>query len=246
MNKLQTKKYGLAPTPECLWHQPVDEWSETLRALPQYHEHKSVVWGFTPVLKHRGSNSIKRGFTLLEVIIAIVVILIAVLAVVGLFRYIMVAGRLSAERFIASNLATEGIELIRSVRDSNWLQTASPLTWDNSLNAGGPGGSSYEIDYNYSYAYPMSPLNLRPWVGSGNYLKLDPSSGYYNYSTGENTKYTRKITIYAPGWAGCNLASDINPSGDECIQVVSKVTWTELGSEYSVTAEDWLYDWQWY
>ena len=62
-----------------------------------------------------------HGQGLLEAIIAIGIILTATIASLTLIVSSIEASRGVRERLIASNLAREGIEAVRAVRDSNWL-----------------------------------------------------------------------------------------------------------------------------
>ncbi|MCL5010592.1 MAG: prepilin-type N-terminal cleavage/methylation domain-containing protein [Patescibacteria group bacterium] len=119
------------------------------------------------------------GFTLIEVIIAIMVIITAVVGVYNLFPVVVNSGAMAADRFVASQLASEGIELVRNIRDGNWL---ADIDWTSGLT-NCPQTSPCEIDYND----PGLVVNDR-------FLQLK-SDGFYNYGEGTNTKYKRKIII---------------------------------------------------
>lgn len=62
------------------------------------------------------------GQTLLEAIVAIAVILSAVFSSTTLIISSITAGRISQNRVEAANFAREGVEIIRSFRDGNWLK----------------------------------------------------------------------------------------------------------------------------
>jgi len=94
----------------------------------------------------------QRGQGLLELIIAIGIILACTIATLTLVITSIQAGRRGTDKIIATNLAREGIELVRNIRDSNWINATSnienPLTtdvykWDDGLV--GPSNDSTAI-----------------------------------------------------------------------------------------------------
>ncbi|OGZ33377.1 MAG: hypothetical protein A2174_00380 [Candidatus Portnoybacteria bacterium RBG_13_41_18] len=162
----------------------------------------------------------KKGFSLLGVIFAIGIITIGLISILGLINYIILVGRLSQDRFVASNLAQEGIEIVRGIRDTNWISGGA--NWKNGLADG-----EYEVQYNET---SLSAL----WVGSGRKLKID-TNGFYNYSSGIDSKFTRKVEIK---WDEDSGATNDN------IDVISTVTWDMPGfSGTSVIVQDRLYNW---
>src|SRR3989338_10642757 len=75
----------------------------------------------------------KNGFTLIEAMVALVLITVAMGPVLILATSaINVASRIE-HNLIASNLAQEGIEVIRNIRDTNWL---NEVAFDNNLSVG--------------------------------------------------------------------------------------------------------------
>lgn len=70
----------------------------------------------------RPTRITNSGQSLLETIMALGIILIAVTATIGLLISTMKTGKTSTNRIIAANLAREGIEAARQIRDSNWLR----------------------------------------------------------------------------------------------------------------------------
>lgn len=72
----------------------------------------------------------KRGFSLLEVMIAIAILLVGVISILSLITSTINVNRLAQNKFIAAMLAQEGLELVHNRRDNNWHQN---LTWNNNL-----------------------------------------------------------------------------------------------------------------
>lgn len=78
----------------------------------------------------------QKGQGLMEVIVAIGVIVAGILATVTLIISSVRAGRVAADRLTAMNLAREGIEIVRNMRDSNWMTPSE--VWNEGFNDGLP------------------------------------------------------------------------------------------------------------
>lgn len=179
-------------------------------------------------MKNRLKNN---GFTLLDVIFSIGIIMVGLIVVLGLFQYVIVSARVSEERFVAVNLAQEGIEIVRSIRDSNWLR-GDP--WDQGLSSCTDCSSSdhFRVQYDSDSLLPYSAEKL----------KID-SSGYYSYEVGApDTKFERTIYITTLTAADC-MVSEVSGE-NECISVISEVKWPSFGGEKTLVIEDMLYNWR--
>jgi len=113
----------------------------------------------------------------------------------------------------AFGLAQEGLEIVRSIRDNNWLNyKRTSADWRDGLSAG-----DYRVQYNSTslLSYSYTPLRI-------------DVDGFYRYS-GIPTKFYRKITI-----------SDVD---DNQFKVVAEVSWQEKGRNLQMTAESRLYNW---
>lgn len=160
-----------------------------------------------------------KGFSLIGIIIAISLI-VAVIG--GIFLLIHQSTILVSDIFFkhkAAYLAQEGIEIVRNIRDTNWLKQRDDqgVSWDDGLEAG-----NWEADYN--------DLGLTPH--QGRYLKIN--GGFYNYDSGTKTKFSRKITIGRKDLDGVE--------GDE-IQIWSRVQWEKRGRSFDITVQKNLYNW---
>jgi hypothetical protein len=174
----------------------------------------------------------KKGFSLLDVIFAIGICMIGLVGILGLLRYVILAGRLSADRFVATNLAEEGIELVIAFRDNNWL-SASP-SWNQGLS-GSATGVEYQVQYKDNSLTLTSDTPLTP-------LRID-AQGFYNYDSGTPTIFTRRILIYSPGSASCVSLFLNSVPDDENFCVVSEVTWQTTYGTASAVIEDRLFNW---
>lgn len=167
----------------------------------------------------------KKGFTLLEVVIAVFLIIVGTTAVFVLITRTISIMAVSSSRLVAAYLVQDGIEIIRSIRDTNWIEIKTgsnsglpPEDWKEGLTACSP----CEVDYmDTTFNDPSLSFTDQP-------LRID-GNGFYNYTSGTLTKFYRQISI--------------NP-GSDILEVTVTVTWEERGKSYSHTAREDLYNWR--
>jgi hypothetical protein len=156
-------------------------------------------------------------------IIAISIISIGLIGVMSLIHQTIISSSFASSRLTAAYLAQEGIEIIRNVRDTNWLEArTSDNSWDEGLNV--CSASGFIADYNH-------PGQLDPEFPcySGQVLNID-SNGFYSYSSGSPTKFKRKIVV--------------TKSDSDMINVSVEVIWTEKGRNYTYSVQENLYNWR--
>ncbi len=156
-----------------------------------------------------------KGFTLIELIVAISLLTMGVAGSFTLMREVTSFASISSSRFVASYLAQEGIEIIRNIRDTNYLYHRA---WDDNIGV----GSDFRLDYR-SDAFPDT---VRCVYGA--YLQY--TGNFYICSADSNSKFQRKIIVEKP-------ASDK-------IVVSVEVSWSEHGVTYQVFAETELRNWR--
>jgi len=139
----------------------------------------------------------ERGFTLIEMLVSCLMISIALLGVYSsVTRYTQQAKQVR-ENFTATLLGQEGVELVRNVRDYNWVDIDEDTVWDHNLtnceDCSGANGGCY-ADYLTDVNSPL-PVNFPNYTDSG-YLYV--KNGFYGYdSTGGATRtpFRRQICI---------------------------------------------------
>lgn len=156
-----------------------------------------------------------KGFTLLEMLISLLVIVVGVLGVFTAVARFSQNTQQEKENLIASYLCQEGIEIIKNIRDTNWVANSA---WDNGLTACSAG---CEVDYQGV---------LTPWSEDGRKLYIEGATGFYKYissplSGDTETPYTRRI----------NIASSV----DE-LDITVNVYW--LGN--TMTVKENIYNWR--
>ena len=137
------------------------------------------------------------GFTLIEMMITIAVVSIGLIGVYVTLQQTMSLSKYLYNRLEAASLAQEGIEIIRNIRDTNYIQhqTATSTPWDEGLATG-----NYEVQY--TDASKAAPL-LYNCPGACNYDDLrflkKEKNGFYNYDTGTPTKFKRRVYLENDG-----------------------------------------------
>ncbi len=183
----------------------------------------------------------RRGQVIVESIIAISVGIVGLLAVLHLLTRTIAYNREVGQRFVATYLAAEGIEIVRNLVDTNTVRarTVPGTTWDKHLLEG-----SYEFDYTsacpgadcVTFTDPLSTTRL--W--------FDGSTGAYFYRQGNPngaaSPYTRTIQIRKN-----SLPNNIGPGGVVKVielQVDSIVRWSERSGAKEVRLQDHFFDWR--
>jgi hypothetical protein len=164
----------------------------------------------------------------MEAIVAIFVITTGLVGVLSLVSQTIAASTFSKDKLIAAYLAQEGIEIIRNIRDTEWLKGAS---WGSDICTSFP--CEWEADYTTtSFLNDCgSPTNYNCHLyNSSDFLKIDGS--FYNYSSGNPTKFTRKITI------------NDGPLSGSSLNIKIEVFWQEKGAQHKVEAQENLYNWK--
>ncbi len=171
----------------------------------------------------------KNGFTLLEVLITVFLLTVGIVGIFAIIPQLMASVSFSSSQLTANYLVQEGIEIIRNIRDGNWLEyRADPANpWDEGLALCVNG---CEIDYTI---LGLEDPALNPW--QDRYLYIDGTNGFYRYISSPSvndikTQFKRKITTTAI-------------SGNS-YRVTVEVFWEERGNSYQVTAIGDLYNWK--
>ena len=141
------------------------------------------------------------GFTLIEVIVAIFILTVGIGGSFMLIQQTLAGVSIVESRLIAIYLGQEGIEVIRNIRDNNWLEQRESLQvppdplWNHGLTSCYPPVSCCEADYNTDTSL-LDPLVTVAGCDFDDlhYLNLD-GNGLYSYSAGAQTKFKRKIFI---------------------------------------------------
>ena len=173
-------------------------------------------------------RSMKKGFSLVEVLFTLMILSVGTSTAAVLMTNNIKNSINAKNQVIASELAQEGVELVKNLKDNNPI-----FTTDIS------DGNDYRVEYISDFvsgytAFKNSPINFPGDVRK----RVDLSgAGFFLHAVGTPTKFYRKIAIstvggnrraesfvtwngsgfavMAVGWpASCNVAS-------KCVSVVS-------------------------
>ncbi len=151
----------------------------------------------------------QTGQTLIETIVAIFILVTALTTGLGLAIYALTTSRTTQAEIIASNLAREGVDVVRMMRDSNWLAgDAAGGAYAIGLCADLPAnkqlcypqafvGPSYNISANGSYRLNFNNTN-NTWtitLGASNYNMYLQSDGSFTHNVSGPAVFARKIVI---------------------------------------------------
>jgi len=161
---------------------------------------------------------LNKSFTLIETIAAIFILTAGILAISSLISYLISVSSISSQKLIAAYLVQEGIEIVRNIRDTNFL---SGNSWNYGLTSCGLGC------FNFDYRSQTIPDNTN--CSGKNYLSL--VNNFYQCSFSSPINLQRKVTI----------SQISNPEG---LKVEVEVSWKERGRTHSLKVQENLYNWQ--
>jgi len=182
------------------------------------------------------SAGAKEGFTLLETLVAITILIMALLGPLQLASRSVSSVTVSQNRIVAFYLAQEGVEVVRNIRDYNFMGDTFWLQYlDNCL------GLECYIDIPTYYSAVSDPLSvISDAVSScGAQCPLIKYDGlmtgyYYNYVSGKNTIFRRSIKI----------TSVSTGAADDEARVEVKVFWKEKNKTRKVELQESLFNWK--
>jgi type II secretory pathway pseudopilin PulG len=118
----------------------------------------------------------QSGQSLIETIVAIFILVTALVAGLSLALYAVSSSANNKNQIVASNLAREGIEVVRMMRDSNWLMAEDDANIEDLQNCTYPLPAPNDVHPCYPEAFGVSQ-------GLGDQFSLRSSDWYFNYLT---------------------------------------------------------------
>lgn len=184
----------------------------------------------------------QKAFTLIEMLVAISILLIAVVGPLSIVAGTIGTSNLAKEQITAHYLAQEAVELVRNVKDNNRLSGSSWL--QNLSNCDSPNWCTIE---NYgsggTISFPPSVSQCNPTSGCDK-LYFHDSGGLkylsHKSSGGTESKFKRVIRVIPSVVSG--------PLYPEEAKILVKISWTMqasfgIGNERSFQIEEQIYDW---
>lgn len=170
-------------------------------------------------------HSAQKGFTLIETMVALSVLLISVVGPISLIGNSLHNIYYARDQVVAINLAQEGVELVRRVRDTNKL---SGLSW----NA--------DIDVPGCYIVDSGKVDASGFVS---FFGLAPCSPQQVYSDGTMGLYRQGSIAGATTSQFSRIVKiDSVPSNADEMKVTSTVTWKTGNTAGTITVADHLFN----
>lgn len=218
------------------------------------------------------SPTIKKaedGFTVLEMVIVASIIVIGLIGVLVLVDQIIKFRSLNEKYLLGVQLAQEGLELARYVRNDNWLrktdQSFVNSAFDDDINDADP--ALFAIDYRIR----AQVLSANLTVARDNYIYNGLGGNEFDPNDLDNEIKTEAARLYVKNDSGHNFyvvndgittetPSDFHRliktvyhdnntptvDDDDYLEVVSKVYWQDRGKDYYFGLSTYLYDYDWY
>ncbi len=117
------------------------------------------------------------GYILIECMVAMTILTVGLMSVFSLLSRSLSSNRVVANRYQATYLAAEGIELVKGIIEDNAIKD---LSWNTYLNEG-----EFETEFPGDILEPYS----------GKVIKFDDTTKSFNYEDGKDTPFTRKIIL---------------------------------------------------
>lgn len=182
----------------------------------------------------------------MELIIAFGVVFTALISIVSLTIINVSGQRTSENELIASNLAREGIEIVRSLRDGSRLGGSSFMSDFVSDQSDHTLVASFRPDKNaWSLNFSVNSINDAPL-----YLHDTYNVFTHDSSGGQITPFKRLIILDYICSAAHQCLNGICEKGEgTCTHVVgqritSDVQWAEKGKIRIYKLQDYLYEWK--
>jgi len=157
------------------------------------------------------------AFSLIEIMIVLFIISLGMTGILSLIGQNIQSQSYNKNNLIAYQLAQEGVELIRRVRDSNWLRG---YDHNQDLTSG-----SYFMDFNDDLPTPLDDDQAAVEL-------FQNTEGFYQHDSGLTTSN------------GFSRLIKIEKSDTDQINVIVEVKWRERSHDRSYILETDLYNWR--
>lgn len=174
-------------------------------------------------------DQLEQGQTLVETMVAIFILVMGITAALGLAIYSLNATSLVNKQIVGMGLAREGMEAVKNMRDTNWLQSGQfdgscncYLDWESSYYNIKPNGSQTYVLNSHPTALPYWSLTQESSNFRLSYDSTVASGKYYfpNSIGGTAGDYYRRITLTENSSAPYNATSPR-------LDVITDVWWND-------------------
>lgn len=166
----------------------------------------------------------QKGFTLIEVLVALSILIFVAL---GVFQLVIRSKQLAdigREQFVATNIAREGLELVRTLRDTNWFSDDDRSNWISDSMCG-------------SFTYDVDRLYAGDDIGGADqapiFIQGDGRFSHESLTSSVQTPYSRVLEV------DCSQREGV----PAYVTVSSQVSWANRGQPREVILKEKLYNW---
>jgi type II secretory pathway pseudopilin PulG len=166
------------------------------------------------------------AFSLLETVVVLFIVSVGLVSILTVTVDSVRSQNLNKNSLVAYHLAAEGLELIKNVRDTNFIQdsTTTPIAWNRYIE-GSSGGTTYRVDYaTFQPATTSGMATARLQLATGTDAGL-----YLHDSSYSDSIFGRLITI--------------TTNSTSSAIVSSLVEWLDRGQTYQAELKSIIYDW---
>lgn len=166
-----------------------------------------------------------RAFTLIEVVIGVTIMSIVIVAVAGLVLSTLAANRRNIQSVQAVYLAEDGVEIMRYIRDSNWLQNYS---WDGGEKIWSGNFGLDDFDDKKTLYLKETPKCPPCWGFSQDPELITLSGG---------VQYERSIAVK-------RVIDEDGAKNDGIYELLVRIQWEDKGKERSYVLSTYLSNWK--
>lgn len=168
-----------------------------------------------------------RGISIIEALVTLSIIALGLIPILGIAVLSLQISSRIKNNLIGTNLAQEGIEIVRALRDEDWFR----YTCFGSACSNGNLIGTWKIQHDSNLsANPPQP------IGSNPPLNIN-GSGIYTYGIGTPTGFTRKVIV-----------TEVKPGVE--LKIISTVEWPSTTTvqgcsprKSCITIESHLFNW---
>src|SRR4030042_3479944 len=204
----------------------------------------------------------KNGFTLLEVVLAIFILSMSAFGAFSLIQSTVISASLSKQKLTAYYLAQESLEVVRNIRDNNWLEQRedSGVLWTDGILTGGscmnprPTVCDSYGDINRDGVVTAADTDLMPSLISGlgdkDQRKRADVDGNGTISVSDTNAMTSFIFCNIDTFPACSAKAEFQKEitatqlSADLLEVSVKIIWGERGRSHEVEVISQLSDWK--